>query len=383
MYAYNRSRAKKCEFCGMEVRAKVSSAKYCSRECYGKAKTARARASWPDKVCPVCNVVFKSRERGAIYCSRECWSVSEKGEDKHCGVCEKLMPWNSPYTCCSVKCAGFLRRRENKARSTHCLHCGIYIFDGEHTFKFCSTQCAYDYRSAPDLENQSCRECGVKIISNKVRVFCGTECQGKWNKVNLLPFIKPGRITKECLFCNEEFYRPDKNVKFCGRKCYIAYRSARTREKNTKACVFCNKDFVADRGGRKFCSQQCFINSRSKKKPKRKTTTVMRGGMTPVEFEVWLALEGSYGEGVWYHSFRVAPFGDVPDRSFYLLDFVHLPLKINIEIDGREHQFKREEDRVRDEWLVSQGWTVLRFSNQEILDSIDLVMEKIQSVVMT
>jgi hypothetical protein len=44
----------------------------------------------------------------------------------------------------------------------------------------------------------------------------------------------------------------------------------------------------------------------------------------------------------------------------YLLDFAHPEAKINIEIDGKTHQFRKEHDNIRDERLRSLGWKVIR-----------------------
>lgn len=56
----------------------------------------------------------------------------------------------------------------------------------------------------------------------------------------------------------------------------------------------------------------------------------------------------------------------------YKIDLAHPGLKIAIEVDGPSHHAKRtqESDRRKEEFLRSDGWTVLRFWNQQILDWI-------------
>ena len=54
--------------------------------------------------------------------------------------------------------------------------------------------------------------------------------------------------------------------------------------------------------------------------------------------------------------------------------------QVVIELDGSSHEHKREEDQERDQRLVENGYMVLRFSNQEVIDHIDKVLAKIISV---
>lgn len=53
----------------------------------------------------------------------------------------------------------------------------------------------------------------------------------------------------------------------------------------------------------------------------------------------------------------------------YVLDFCFPEHKLDVEIDGYEHQHERrvmQRDRERDEQLKADGWAVLRFSTKEI-----------------
>ena len=63
----------------------------------------------------------------------------------------------------------------------------------------------------------------------------------------------------------------------------------------------------------------------------------------------------------------------------YIPDFVCLSKKIIIEIDGGYH-FEGEQperDAEREEELAKQGFTILRFTNEEIINDIDKVLETI------
>lgn len=60
----------------------------------------------------------------------------------------------------------------------------------------------------------------------------------------------------------------------------------------------------------------------------------------------------------------------------YIVDFVCYDKKLVIEIDGGQHANNRN-DRVRDVWLSSQGYKVLRFWNNEVLENRDGVVQRI------
>lgn len=55
--------------------------------------------------------------------------------------------------------------------------------------------------------------------------------------------------------------------------------------------------------------------------------------------------------------------------SHYKLDIAHPTMKIAVEIDGGSHcsLVRREQDQRKETWLRGEGWTVLRFSNREVM----------------
>ena len=66
------------------------------------------------------------------------------------------------------------------------------------------------------------------------------------------------------------------------------------------------------------------------------------------------------------HKFRrQAPIGP------YIVDFVCFDQKIIVEMDGGQHQDQLHQDQARSEWLESQGFTVLRFWNNEVMGNLD------------
>ena len=61
----------------------------------------------------------------------------------------------------------------------------------------------------------------------------------------------------------------------------------------------------------------------------------------------------------------------------YIIDFACLNPKLAIELDGGQHYESPETDRHRDAVLESKGFKILRFSNHEVFEDLDAVVEAI------
>lgn len=61
----------------------------------------------------------------------------------------------------------------------------------------------------------------------------------------------------------------------------------------------------------------------------------------------------------------------------YIVDFVALSKGLVIEVDGSSHDFTGENDQVRTEALERIGYTVIRFTNDEVLNGVDGVKASI------
>jgi very-short-patch-repair endonuclease len=61
----------------------------------------------------------------------------------------------------------------------------------------------------------------------------------------------------------------------------------------------------------------------------------------------------------------------------FIADFVCYENALIIEADGGQHAVEKEKDLERTAWLNSQGFTVLRFWNNEILSNTEGVLEVI------
>jgi len=69
-------------------------------------------------------------------------------------------------------------------------------------------------------------------------------------------------------------------------------------------------------------------------------------------------------------------------ESFYICDFYCHELKLVIEIDGKIHDYNKENDKQRDMILSLLGLNVLRIKNKEIKNSISKVIDKIKNLIL-
>jgi very-short-patch-repair endonuclease len=63
----------------------------------------------------------------------------------------------------------------------------------------------------------------------------------------------------------------------------------------------------------------------------------------------------------------------------YVVDFYCDAFKLVIELDGSQHS--EEADRVRTKYLEKRGFTVLRFTNHDVLENRMAVLEAIWNIV--
>lgn len=96
----------------------------------------------------------------------------------------------------------------------------------------------------------------------------------------------------------------------------------------------------------------------------------LRRTMTDAEQKLWYHLRA--------HRFMGRKFKRQKPLGRYVVDFVCLEEKLIIELDGGQHAENLEYDQERDSWLRSQGYTVLRFWNNELMNETEGVLERIR-----
>jgi very-short-patch-repair endonuclease len=99
----------------------------------------------------------------------------------------------------------------------------------------------------------------------------------------------------------------------------------------------------------------------------------LRSKMTDAESHLWRRLRGRQIGGLKFR--RQHPVGK------FILDFACVELKLAIEVDGGQHGELLTSDRTRTTWLEQQGWEILRFWNNEILQNTEDVLEQIHHTI--
>jgi primosomal protein N' (replication factor Y) len=94
----------------------------------------------------------------------------------------------------------------------------------------------------------------------------------------------------------------------------------------------------------------------------------LRGNMTDAERRLWLHLSGRQLDGCRFR--RQHPMGP------YVADFACLERRLIVEVDGGQHDDSTS-DASRNEWFRTQGFSVLRFWNNDVLSRTEDVLEEI------
>ena len=98
----------------------------------------------------------------------------------------------------------------------------------------------------------------------------------------------------------------------------------------------------------------------------------LRKNMTEAETILWEELKQLDG----YHFRRQHPIND------YIADFICLSAHLIIEVDGKYHDIPQQqiEDDMRTDALSKMGYTVVRFTNEEIITDVDRVVDEIYDI---
>ncbi|HEV2599042.1 endonuclease domain-containing protein [Sphingopyxis sp.] len=98
----------------------------------------------------------------------------------------------------------------------------------------------------------------------------------------------------------------------------------------------------------------------------------LRLNATPAERKLWEQLSARKVVGIRFNrQFPIGPF---------ICDFVSRSAKLIIEVDGGQHAVDVEKDRARTAYLEAQGYRVIRFWNNDVLERIEGVVIEIERV---
>ena len=93
--------------------------------------------------------------------------------------------------------------------------------------------------------------------------------------------------------------------------------------------------------------------------------------MTDAERRIWQRIRRKQLKGCQFYRQK--------NIANYIVDFYCPRARLIVEIDGGQHYSDEgaEKDRNRDGYFTSLGFSVLRFSNREVFENLEGVVEKI------
>ena len=229
-----------------------------------------------------------------------------------------------------------------------------------------SKQAEDEYNKHPKI----CKCCGkVLDYSKRNREFCSFSCAAKYNNTHRILNVEGKTKFVKCVDCGKEIevsiYSDPLHCRCEDCKC----------KKHSKICPICGKEFIpaiTKTGGistRKTCSDECdkqlrILNS------KESYQRVKNEG----RFQGWKSRNiTSYAENFWIEVLKNNNIEYQREYSLngkYFLDFyiVKNYKRIDLEIDGKQHTYKEriEHDKIRDEYVTSEGFIVYRIPWNEI-----------------
>jgi very-short-patch-repair endonuclease len=98
----------------------------------------------------------------------------------------------------------------------------------------------------------------------------------------------------------------------------------------------------------------------------------LRQAMTRAETLLWRYVKADRIDGLGFRR-------QVPIQN-YIADFICISAKIVVELDGESHDFEERQtaDQNRDAFFVSEGFQVLRFTNEQVMANLEGVVETIR-----
>jgi len=98
----------------------------------------------------------------------------------------------------------------------------------------------------------------------------------------------------------------------------------------------------------------------------------LRNDSTKAEIFLWLKLKGKQQYGYDFH--RQKPI------DHFILDFFCYELMLGIEVDGYSHEFLEvyNRDGVKEKKMNEMGITILRFSDDQVLNDMENVLRAIE-----
>jgi len=219
----------------------------------------------------------------------------------------------------------------------------------------------YNYYLKPTL----CKQCnGVLNYEKRHNNFCNSSCAAIYNNKN-----------RDISFVTEEFRQKHRDIAIENNKKkygndYISLYD------NSKFCPICNKELTYNQKISKniYCSNLCRsknVSDETNDKIRKKQLEHVKNGTHtgwltrniisyPEKFFITILENNNLN---YKHNFVVNKKDlGLNDVSNYFLDFYFIDKKIDLEIDGKQHNYseRKEKDKIRDDLLKKIGIKVYR-----------------------
>jgi len=95
----------------------------------------------------------------------------------------------------------------------------------------------------------------------------------------------------------------------------------------------------------------------------------LRKKQAPAEIILWDRLRNRQLAGSKFRrQFIIAP---------YIVDFICIKKNLIIELDGGQHMDAKSYDQKRDSFIISKGFKILRYWNNEVFNELESVLEDV------
>jgi very-short-patch-repair endonuclease len=297
------------------------------------------------------------------YCCQECTSIGRSKlykeraiskylkHPKYCKQCKSQMPYDKRKNkFCSSSCAAKfnngIRRKESRQKQKETLTKTMEI-------------------KYPDSKSKKSRE---------LKELRGTKKSNQYIKQPKKEKIYP--LLMNCEHCNKIFNSYSKNRKFCSVKCRNDVLNNKAKSKysnNPPKCIFCGNILSYQKRNRKTCSLTYTNAYNSKrqtaylKNPVNRKKYKGNGSQSYMEksFEQWL-LQNNIKNGINGYLTELHFYNPNTNKHGWI-DFIFPKLKLIIELDGNHHRCRKDLDNLRDDYLKSKRYNVIRITHQEYI----------------
>ena len=201
-----------------------------------------------------------------------------------------------------------------------------------------------------------CINCGKQLLKHQMK-FCSSSCAATYNNKQRKHSEETKKKISESLIKSMGNGNPRKKR---GQKLSATYRHI---------CVICGKEFFSTRKHTTHCSRQCvgqdsIINANLKEKALQRVQDGVHNGWNSRNIT-------SYPEQFWINVLEdngISFIREDHTNGKYFLDFLieKNNIRIDLEIDGKQHKYRVQHDLMRDEFLTSNGYVVYRVEWNEI-----------------